>query len=1605
MPSPGSGPGIPERPDDARRSSIFNAFSRRITGSRTKSPNPPPALSANVTSPGARRSILGFSFTDAIQSAPAGPGGDVVQPGDLTGSKAPSGGPQELDTLVSQLHASRPLPLRTAAVTKIVKILQEYPVKNVMGLWIQGHDLLSEEQPPETAEVGYKLLRSCVGVPDLEAIERSSFFAAACMRPHDKRLDLRLDIISTLTDGGRTLDACKSLVVPFILNTLEICFEQSREARSNASKSQNGKSVSQPGKEGENMAKLFRYTVDVCKFNSTVFADEDLETLLMKTMSICEQTTQHVDIANAIRLFDTIITYVHIPSRVLKPCLEVLCSIHRQVPELQEQTWNTLNNLFKSHVGQAAVSALLHTLMDGANRTTHQSSYYRGSIQVLQLILLEDGHNGLPKVPMSVLFHALRASLKENRESQEDFVIGLLAAVLAEENTRGLLLKEANFNDLLDVIRICAGRKEGKGSAGEVSASVGDTASALDMAASVTSNAGYPETETENDHTADATHIAQPQTGNLYRTSGDDITKVLQGLHALSGEMEHFQKAALMELLMQLPQRLDDATVEDVIKFYDEQRYFHPSNEDWLEACRCLVGGILNDTSRPRALRIWIVQMLSTKVYTIVESICPDDAALQCATLLLNNLETEQDVGVMHELVDFAVDVIDHASETGFSDTMNLLRRRLDLEKVEVPSAANNSHPPWISSATAAPVDDNLGTICNVIATAFVRLFIRCVGKSARKTRYLYEILRHIAGCDNYDSDARLTALKLLFRLRAESNHAITVSSSSEGESIASVLCRTADTASMSERADEGEEGSWREQRSGPTSSPNTSLNRQAARQTSLAGRVAKPIPPLWMYPGPKGLPEEPSPTPSRVVFSHIDAEKYPLSEDVLDMEVTLWLELVISLLQKAMDWEIYSYVLVHLGPQLSNQALVRSCVAQLRMLRSVICEQIRNSSFHEPPAHTLLKKDDVAVCLFHILTVLISYHDYYEKSEEDDVVKTFFHGLNSWDRTPIPCIHALTVCCQETPLSVSKSLDSIIQKMSMIITKPSTAIHILEFLTFVARMPELYKNFREAEFKRVFGVSLSYLSHVRSQQGSSAIAAPSQGGHRSLRHGGASRDFTSSPDRSGASKSRAAADDLPQYVYALAYHVITFWFIALRMEDRPKQIPWLTRNLFYTDSAGKQVMEEQGHVIIDMMNNLAYSDGGETIRDPSFAKPDDGEVWSKTWILGHSLVTIETASKTGVSLITIRRPCATRYMCTRPLLAPLPRHQVPFAIGQDSSNFHSSNDVTILPDDIFQTYYAPLNLADPPIPLPDDQMARRSIEMFDRNASVDCHKVGVIYIAEGQMGQACERAILANTIGSAAYTSFLDDLGTLMPLKGAQFNTGGLDRSDNMDGEYTYCWRDRVIELVFHIPTMMPNGDDSDMTYANKKRHIGNDFVNIIFNDSGLPYDFDTFPSQFNYVAIVISPESRASFVDRRLDNDPDGKNRYYKVQVMSQPGFPEISPAVEPKILCGKHLAAYCRLLAINASVFSQVWKVRDGGESISSWRNRLREIKRLRERYGATDQATLSSPSSPAQDAGHMTMSPPSRENNQSAQSFKRTSVATFSSSVTGQSHDAT
>ena len=67
---------------------------------------------------------------------------------------------------------------------------------------------------------------------------------------------------------------------------------------------------------------------------------------------------------------------------------------------------------------------------------------------------------------------------------------------------------------------------------------------------------------------------------------------------------------------------------------------------------------------------------------------------------------------------------------------------------------------------------------------------------------------------------------------------------------------------------------------------------------------------------------------------------------------------------------------------------------------------------------------------------------------------------------------------------------------------------------------------------------------------------------------------------------------------------------------------------------------------------------------------------------------------------------------------------------------------------------------------------------------------------------------------------------------------------ADDFTGEYSFYREFRGHEIMFHVCTMLPFRK-KDEQHIDRKRHIGNDVVAIVFKDSSDPADaFD--PSMF---------------------------------------------------------------------------------------------------------------------------------------------------------------
>lgn len=149
-----------------------------------------------------------------------------------------------------------------------------------------------------------------------------------------------------------------------------------------------------------------------------------------------------------------------------------------------------------------------------------------------------------------------------------------------------------------------------------------------------------------------------------------------------------------------------------------------------------------------------------------------------------------------------------------------------------------------------------------------------------------------------------------------------------------------------------------------------------------------------------------------------------------------------------------------------------------------------------------------------------------------------------------------------------------------------------------------------------------------------------------------------------------------------------------------------------------------------------------------------------------------------------------------------------------------------------------------------DPELQRRLAEMELRQI-VNNYKFGVLYAREGQTR---EEDMFANRESSVEFEEFLALLGERIALRGWSEYRGGLDVKADFTGTHSvYCkWRD--YELMFHVSTLLPFFPN-DKQQLERKRHIGNDIVVIVFMDGSTPYSPTTISSNFNHVFFIINP------------------------------------------------------------------------------------------------------------------------------------------------------
>lgn len=1244
--------------------------------------------------------------------------------------------------------------------------------------------------------------------------------------------------------------------------------------------------------EEENLYWLLNYISDYLGLDHNQLPPAHLLELCDDLVDICQTTLVSRDIEESVTVIYGILKKWHLPQLAVEPVLEMLCSTRMSLSRsLPSHLVDCIILLVTGDSRKAIVNHLLAFLEnisgDKTNKKKDIESFARiarGSVLFLTDVINEKDESGTPVVGFTQLIQPLRiASCTEAPRIATD-ILDLCNSMLLEPDIQGPIL--TNIPAFLTILDNCALVARAK--------------------SIIRLHPRFAEQEK-----VDVDEQDPYQRANLVATN-----RVKQSLLTLwkGGRLGDEDQYSIYRFIVETPDDTDESTLTFVLQYAQDQKLCSrddvPQRSSQVEISR-ISKNVLQNKVIPSEIRNKAIDVIDEASRTSIGDGTQSDtsSSSRIVNAWLEQLQVEEDSAVSHHIVkSLQQNAIDsHNEASGQQIVAGLEKLVIRGEQIRTKSQT------LITSQTLVTATQSLATIV----------------LQAPHPKAAFAALLNIASIDCKSTEARIEALRFLFRLRCDSNGLLYMQDHADSKYIAAALCRTRasfDSFSLAENAEP-------QRKSGSSASLSTKSN------ASMTG---------WIYPETESFDQSQQFVHSVSTTGHLGCpEDEP---EVLDMGS--WLITMAECLQRDQEWETYSYLVVHAGAQLANTRLFSGSDKLLEIVvkfRQVVCERIGSGKVLKPPAATGLKDSDVAICFFNILAALIPYATIkagpIQKGYADELVKAFLTGVGgTWEGTSRGCIHALSICCLEIPASVASSYPTIVDKMSRNMTQSHLSMHILEFLSQVARLPAVHSNFQDEEVMMIFSICIQFLERARERPTAPLTALAPRNSTPATRQSGLS-------SRRPPYRAQMLVDlGLSQYNSALVYHVMIFWFLSLKLSVRAISIKWIIPRLVYNDRQGEEHIDEQSMVFIDMMQRTAYSDLGETVAHPEFAHTADGKISSASWVAGQSIITIETAGHTGLTQITKRQASGTTHAIYQQHTAELPPHHVPVDTGIRPDENDPAGFIEMLPSHVLLQMAAtadPVSFRKQPVLLAKDDVTRRAIESFDRLVTVDSHKIGIMYIGPGQV---LEKDYLANTSGSPDYEMFLNGMGFRISLAPPlRYNPQGLQ--NGIDGTETYAWRDRVTEIVFHIPTMMPTNTADDPGSTQKKSHVGNCHVNIIYNRSGLQWSFANFASQLNYVNILVEPANKPSTTSNETID-------FFRVQTLTAPQFPSISPASDPKIISAAQLPQFVRMVALNANVFCQAWNVRDSGDTefTSSWRARLLAIKRLREKVVSKEKGTL-------------------------------------------------
>ncbi|KAL8581857.1 hypothetical protein ACOMHN_010231 [Nucella lapillus] len=193
-------------------------------------------------------------------------------------------------------------------------------------------------------------------------------------------------------------------------------------------------------------------------------------------------------------------------------------------------------------------------------------------------------------------------------------------------------------------------------------------------------------------------------------------------------------------------------------------------------------------------------------------------------------------------------------------------------------------------------------------------------------------------------------------------------------------------------------------------------------------------------------------------------------------------------------------------------------------------------------------------------------------------------------------------------------------------------------------------------------------------------------------------------------------------------------------------------------------------------------------------------------------------------------------------------------------------------------------------------------IMAYDEHTLTHCFKFGIIY---QKFGQTSEEELFGNSSHGAAMEEFLDLIGHRVKLKDFIGFRGGLDTQHSQTGSESVYTVFKNKEVMFHVSTLLPHSS-GDPQQLQKKRHIGNDIVAVVFQEENTPFMPNVIASHFLHCYIVIQPVN------------PNTDHTTYRVCVAARQDVPPFGPSLDISVFSkGAELRDFVLTKLINAEL----------------------------------------------------------------------------------------